>query len=98
MDDRHKVWLRTLRKQQTEDQPIVIDLGRYETGKTASVLSERELEVLQMVSFGLSTAEIANRMYLSKHTVMNHRKNMLSRSRCGNLAELVRVAIRENLL
>jgi DNA-binding NarL/FixJ family response regulator len=97
MDERHVQWLRSLRtKMRPEDQ--VIQLDKYVSGKTAAVLSERELEVLQFVSFGLSTVEIADRMYLSKHTITNHRKNMLARSRCGNLAELVRVAIQENLL
>lgn len=98
MDDRHADWLRTLRKYHEGDEPMVIQLDKYVTGKTAKVLSERELEVLQLVSFGLSTVQIAERMFLSKHTVTNHRKNMLARSRCGNLAELVRVAMKENLL
>jgi DNA-binding NarL/FixJ family response regulator len=76
----------------------VVSLNRYSNGKTAMVLSERELEVLQLVSFGLSSREIAKKLYLSSHTITNHRKNMLARSRCGNLAELVRVALSENLL
>lgn len=98
MDDRHTKWLRSLRSKVRSEGAKVIELDKYVSGKTAMVLSERELEVLQLVSFGLSTAEIADRMFLSKHTITNHRKNMLARSRCGNLAELVRVAITENLL
>ncbi len=66
--------------------------------KTAQILSERELEILLHISFGYSSKEIAKRMYLSLHTVHNHRKNMLIRSHCGNVAELVLVAMTENLL
>lgn len=98
MDKRHSQWLRSLKTGIEQNRPMVIELSRYTSGKTATVLSERELEVLQLVSFGLSTNEIAERMYLSKHTITNHRKNMLARSRCGNLAELVRIAIKESLL
>ena len=98
MDQRHLAWMRSLRVGLEQRASDVIELNYYKNAKTATVLSERELEVLQLVSFGLSTAEIADRMFLSKHTVTNHRKNMLARSRCGNLAELVRIAIEESLL
>ena len=98
MDQRHVNWLKSLRTDEKSEAPVIINLGAYQIGKTAMVLSERELEVLQLVSFGLSSREIAERLFLSSHTITNHRKNMLARSRCGNLAELVRVAINENLL
>ena len=67
-------------------------------GKTAQILTHRELEVLAQIAFGLSSKEIANKMYISTHTVNNHRKNMLFRSKCRNVAELVRIAIIEQLI
>lgn len=97
LDQRHAAWLSTVRKQYNSG-PVVIKLDSYPNGKTAMVLSEREIEVLQLISFGYSSRQIADKMFLSTHTITNHRKNMLSRSRCGNFAELVRVAISENLL
>ena len=66
--------------------------------KTAQILTQRELEILAQIAFGFSSKEIAVRMYLSPHTVNNHRKNMLLRSQCGNVAELVRIAMLEQLL
>lgn len=98
MDDRHVKWLRTLQNQELEVGLRIVSIEEYRRKKTAMVLSERELEVLQLASFGLSSKNIAQKLNLSSHTVTNHRKNMLARSRCGNLAELVRVAINENLL
>ncbi len=77
---------------------VIFKLPRFRFGKTATVLSERELEVLQLFSHGKSSDEIADKLNLSKHTITNHRKNMLCRSRCGNLSELVRIALKENLL
>jgi DNA-binding NarL/FixJ family response regulator len=95
---RHEEWLRSLGSKRQKTEPIVIKMPVPKIGKTALILSERELEVLQLVSFGYTTKGIAEELFISPHTVTNHRKNMLTRSRCGNLAELVRVAITENLL
>ncbi len=66
--------------------------------KTAEILTRRELEILAQIALGLSSKEIALKMFISTHTVNNHRKNMLTRTRCGNVAELVRIAMIENLL
>lgn len=100
MDHYHSEWLDGLRNSSLRDgvQPAVIDMNGYVVGKTASVLSERELDVLRMISFGCTTNEVADRLCISNHTVNNHRKNMLARSRCQNFAELVRVATMEDLL
>jgi DNA-binding CsgD family transcriptional regulator len=69
-----------------------------EMNKSATMLSEREIEVLNLISFGHSNQEIAGKLHLSIHTVNNHRKNMLARSRCTNTAELVRLAIMEHVI
>jgi DNA-binding CsgD family transcriptional regulator len=66
--------------------------------KTATVLSDREMEILGHVSKGRSNKQIADELGLSVHTVANHRKNMLSRSRCATCPELVRVAMEERLI
>ncbi|MBP2326551.1 DNA-binding NarL/FixJ family response regulator [Kibdelosporangium banguiense] len=42
-------------------------------------LTERELEVLRLVSLGLSNREIATRLYLSLATVKNHVHNLLGK-------------------
>jgi LuxR family transcriptional regulator, maltose regulon positive regulatory protein len=42
-------------------------------------LSERELEVLQLIAAGLSNQEIATRLYLSLHTVKVHARNIFGK-------------------
>jgi DNA-binding NarL/FixJ family response regulator len=42
-------------------------------------LSDREREVLQLISHGLKNAEIAERLFLSPKTVRNHVSNILSK-------------------
>lgn len=66
--------------------------------KTATLLSEREIEVLYLFSIGLSTKEISDKLHLSTHTIINHRRNMLERSLCKSLPELVRLAMSEKLI
>ena len=77
------------------------------TGATASVaddiaeadrLSEREIEVLLAICQGLSTQEIADKLFISKRTVDKHRANILEKSGCKNTASLVVYAIRNRFV
>lgn len=61
-------------------------------------LSAREIEIIQNVAEGLSNKEIAERLFLSVHTVTTHRKNIMSKVGVNNTAGLVMFAIRQNLL
>lgn len=55
-------------------------------------LSNRELEVLQLISFSFSTIEIANELFISPETAKTHRKNLLLKLDAKNSAGLVRKA------
>jgi DNA-binding NarL/FixJ family response regulator len=61
-------------------------------------ISERELEILQLVAQGLTTKQIAEYLFLSFHTVMTHRKNMMGKLGINNTAGLIIYAVRENLI
>ncbi len=61
-------------------------------------LSAREVEIIQLVAEGMSNKEIAERLFLSVHTVTTHRKNIMSKLGVNNTAGLVMFAIRENLI
>jgi LuxR family maltose regulon positive regulatory protein len=47
-------------------------------------LSEREIEVLQLVADGLTNPEIANRLYLSLNTVKVHTRNIYGKLGVNN--------------
>ena len=61
-------------------------------------LSEREIEILVGICQGLSTQEIADKLFISKRTVDKHRANILEKSGCKNTASLVVYAIRNGLV
>jgi LuxR family maltose regulon positive regulatory protein len=50
-------------------------------------LSDRELEVLQLLAKGLSNQEIATRLYLSIHTVKVHARNIYGKLGVSNRAQ-----------
>ena len=65
--------------------------------KQATELSKREIEVLREIVNELTTKEIAEKLFISQHTVESHRKNMLSKLGARNTAGLVKYALEQEL-
>lgn len=61
-------------------------------------LSVRELEVLQLLSDGLSTSEIAQKLFISQRTVEHHRSNLLAKTQAKNVVGLIKYAIANGLI
>lgn len=61
-------------------------------------LTERELEVLELIVLGMSNKEIANKLFVSKRTVDNHRTNCMRKISANNTADIVRIAYQNNLV
>jgi two-component system, NarL family, response regulator NreC len=59
-------------------------------GESHKKLSDRELEVLQLVSEGKTTKEIADELFVSTRTVETHRVNMMKKLHVQNTAELIK--------
>ena len=56
-------------------------------------LSERELEILELVATGLTNHDIGEKLEISKRTVDNHISNILTKTKTDNRVELVRWAL-----
>ncbi len=66
--------------------------------QVVNTLTKRELEVLKEVSEGLSTKLIADKLSISIRTVETHRINLMKKMEVHNSAELIRKAMKMNLI
>ena len=67
-------------------------------GLTFSGLSEREVDVLRLVSEGFDTGEIARQLHYSERTVKNVIHDVTSRLRLRNRSHAVAYAVRQGLI
>jgi DNA-binding NarL/FixJ family response regulator len=79
-------------------QELLLKLIRNRQTNEQIALSPREKEVLTLICQGLSSSEIAAKLYLSERTVENHRASLLDKTGCRNSLSLVIYAIRNNLV
>ncbi len=61
-------------------------------------LTNREIEVLKMITQEFSNSEIADKLFISVRTVDTHRRNLIEKLRVKNTAGLVRYAIKKGLV
>lgn len=54
-------------------------------------VTERQLEVIKLAHQGYTSQQIGEELFLSKHTVDTHRRNVLKLTQCSNIAELNRL-------
>lgn len=64
-----------------------------ESSDSVDALSNRELEVFQMIGRGLTTREIADKLHLSVKTIEAHRQNIKDKLGLANANELIRNAV-----
>jgi DNA-binding NarL/FixJ family response regulator len=70
----------------------IIELDHSQSPSPIS-LSERELQVIELVAAGLTNQEIAVELAISKRTVDNHISNILTKTHTDNRVALVRWAL-----
>lgn len=61
-------------------------------------ITDRELDIIRLISEGLSNKLIADKLELSTHTVNTHRKNIMSKLGIPNTAGIVMFAVKNKLL
>lgn len=62
------------------------------------ILSSQERKVLNFISEGLNSKEIAELLHLSENTIINHRRNMQTKTNTKNVAELIFYACKNGIL
>jgi hypothetical protein len=56
---------------------------------TGNVFTDREFEIIRMIQNGLDSELIAEKLFLSKHTVNTHRKNILEKTGKAHISDLI---------
>lgn len=77
---------------------LLQDMASGEPGRTDdSPLTARERETLQLIAEGFSTAQIAERLFVSTKTVETHRKKIMDKLELYSVAELTKYAVRNGI-
>lgn len=62
------------------------------------VLTDRERQIIQELSDGMSFKEVGNKLFISPRTVENHKNNILEKLELKNTIELVKYAIKHKII
>lgn len=61
-------------------------------------LSDRELEIIALIAEGHTNGQVADKLFLSTHTVNTHRKNIMGKLGVNNTAGIVMYAVKYDLV
>lgn len=76
----------------------IIDRKNSAELKSVPKLTRREKEILAEAALGLTTAQIADKLFISPHTVESHRKNLIEKFRTSNLSSAIKLAYEYGLI
>ncbi|WP_439129652.1 response regulator transcription factor [Polaribacter sp.] len=71
---------------------------RIKSDLDKKLLSKREIDVLELICEQYTTAEIADKLFISPRTVEGHRNNLLLKTQSKNVAGLVIYGIQKKLI
>ncbi|MBC17798.1 Two component transcriptional regulator, LuxR family [Pseudodesulfovibrio profundus] len=74
------------------------DSKSEDSGEPYSSLTAREQEVMRMLAEGLTTKEVAAKLFISPKTVENHRTNLMKKLGLQSTVELIRYSARLGLI
>ncbi|RPJ52065.1 MAG: DNA-binding response regulator [Chloroflexi bacterium] len=78
--------------------PVLRALARYTLDTPVPLLSDRELEVLECMVDGLTTQQMAGRLFISENTVKTHVRHIFEKLEVSNRAEAVGKAMQMGLV
>lgn len=79
-------------------QQLLAGLIKNKNQKEPIDLTKREKDVLQLICKGLSTSQIAEKLFLSTRTIERHRSNLLMKTNSPNSVSLALFAIKNQLV
>lgn len=85
-------------KQEKESQGRTLYAETAENQEIEVSITERELEVMKLISLEYNNAQIADRLFISERTVETHRKNIFKKLHINSALGLMRFMIKNRLL
>ena len=79
-------------------EPSYMNLSIDGNTEDPKPFSKREIDIIRNIGDGLSSQEIAEKLFISEFTVKQHRKNILNKSDCKNTAQLIKNSILQGLI
>ena len=79
-------------------QPSLLDGMPQATSQAEEVLTDREIEVLQLLAQGLANKQIAQTLNISTHTVKFHVSSIYNKLGATNRTEAVRNGVQNGLI
>lgn len=70
----------------------------YHLQEETKLFTKREKEILLWMAEGLSSKMIAEKMFVSEHTIVNHRRNMQDKTNMPNATALVTFALKKSVI
>jgi len=76
----------------------IVDKKNQSELKSVPKLTRREKEILIEAAMGLTTIQIAEKLFISHHTVESHRKNLIEKFKASNLSSAIKMAYEYGLI
>jgi len=76
----------------------IVDKKNQSELKSVPKLTRREREILVEAAMGLTTIQIADKLFISHHTVESHRKNLIEKFKASNLSSAIKMAYEYGLI
>lgn len=76
---------------------VLLNAGKTETSSN-NELTDRELEILKLLTQELNSRQIAEKLFISERTVETHRKNLLRKTQCATTIGLIKYAYQHKLI
>ena len=80
----------------TPPYPAAVTARTPDRAPQMSPYSNRQLEILKLLSKGLNSGEVAEELGISRETVRTHRQHILRRAGAPNMLAIVTEAVRAN--
>src|SRR5690606_38641702 len=92
------ICIQTLKNNKVYLDPRISDIINQDQTTENILLTARELETLTYFSKGFTIDKTAKEMFLSRNTIISHRRNMMKKAKCSSMSQLITLAKNMELL